>query len=155
MAELFYNSSLNFDVNYKRFDLSLFFNGVFGNDVINTQRFNQPSNQPLRWTPDNPGNDYPSLNANRQYKFSDWWIEDGSFIRIQNVSLGYTFPILSSKGSIRVYSNISNLYTFSNFSGYDPEVGASTADSKGYTYGIDNGRYPSPTVYSFGLNVSF
>lgn len=138
--------SLNFDVNYKRFDLSVFLNGVFGNDVINTQRFNQPSNQPLRWTPDNPGNDYPSLNANRQYKFSDWWIEDGSFVRIQNVSLGYTFPILSSKGSIRVYSNISNLYTFSNFSGYDPEVGI---------LGMYSGGYPRLRKMTFGLNITF
>ena len=138
--------SFNLDVAYKRFDLSLFFNGVFGNDVINTQRFNQPSNQPLRWTPDNPGNEYPSLNANRQYKFSDWWIEDGSFVRIQNVSLGYTFPFLDSKGSIRLYGNVSNLYTFTGFSGYDPEVGV---------LGMYSGGYPRLRKWTFGLDITF
>lgn len=138
--------SFNLDVAYKRFDFSIFFNGVFGNDVINTQRFNQPSNQPYRWTPDNPVNNYPSLNANRQYKFSDWWIEDGSFIRIKNVSLGYTFPFLNDKGSIRLYGNISNLYTFSNFSGYDPEVGV---------LGMYSGGYPRLRKMTFGLNITF
>ena len=57
--------------------------------------------------------------------------------------------------NIRVYCNIQNLYTFTKYSGYDPEVGASTQDAKGYTYGVDNGRYPSPTTYSFGLSLSF
>jgi TonB-linked SusC/RagA family outer membrane protein len=141
-----WTGSLNLEINYKRFDFSIFFNGVFGNDVINTQRFNQPSNQPLRWTPDNPTNDYPRLNANRQVKFSDWWIEDGSFVRIQNMSLGYTFPFLNSQGSIRVYSNISNLYTFSKFSGYDPEVGV---------MGMYSGGYPRLRKWTFGVNFTF
>lgn len=141
-----WSGSLNLEINYKRFDLSLFINGVFGNDVINTQRFNQPSNQPLRWTPDNPTNDYPSLNANRQIKFSNWWIEDGSFVRIQNLSFGYTFPFLNSQGSIRIYSNISNLYTFSKFSGYDPEVGV---------LGMYSGGYPRLRKWTFGVNFTF
>lgn len=138
--------SFNLDISYKRFDMSVFINGVFGNDVINTQRFNQPNNQPLRWTPDNPVNDYPSLNANRQYKFSDWWIEDGSFVRIQNVSLGYTFPFLDSRGSIRVYGNVSNLFTFSGFSGYDPEVGA---------LGMYSGGHPRLRKMTFGINITY
>ena len=90
----------------KDLDASIFFNGVFGNDVINTQRFGQPSNNPLRWTPDNPNNDYPKLRDDRQTKFSDWWVEDGTFIRIQTVSLGYTIPLRKSlrfMDSIRLY----------------------------------------------------
>src|SRR5690606_23199897 len=75
--------SLGLNLSYKRFDFGVFFNGVFGNDILNTQAFNQPSNTPLRWTPDSPNQDFPSLRDGRQTKFSDWWIEDGSFIRIQ------------------------------------------------------------------------
>ncbi|MBR5432738.1 MAG: hypothetical protein IK119_10230, partial [Bacteroidales bacterium] len=57
--------------------------------------------------------------------------------------------------NIRVYMNIQNLYTFTKYTGYDPEVGASTQDALGRTFGVDNGRYPSPTTYSFGLNITF
>ncbi len=88
---------------------------MFGNDVINLQRFGQPSNNPLRWTTDNRTNDYPKLRDDRQVKFSDWWVENGSFIRIQTVSLGYTLPLrksLSFMDSIRFSLNIDNLYTF-------------------------------------------
>src|SRR5690606_13694357 len=83
-------ASLNLTANYKRFDFSVFFNGVFGNDVLNTHAFDQPNNRPFRWTPDNPTNDYPSLRDGRQVKFSDWWLEGGSFVRIQNLTAGYT-----------------------------------------------------------------
>ncbi len=85
-------ASLGIDVSWRRFDFSIFFNGVFGNDVLNTKRFDQPSNMPMRWTADNPTNAYPRLNANRQTKLSDWWVEDGSFVRIQTMTLGYSIP---------------------------------------------------------------
>lgn len=98
-------------------------------------------------------------DPNDNDRISDRYIEDGSYVRLKNITLGYTFPKkwIQKAGieNLRVYANIQNLLTITDYSGYDPEVGASTADSKGYTYGIDNGRYPSPTVYSFGLNVSF
>lgn len=98
-------------------------------------------------------------DPNDNDRISDRYIEDGSYVRLKNITLGYTFPKkwIQKVGieNLRVYANIQNLLTITDYSGYDPEVGASTADSKGYTYGIDNGRYPSPTVYSFGLNVSF
>lgn len=101
-----------------------------------------------------------SLNdPNDNDRISDRYVEDGSYVRLKNITLGYTFPKrwIEKAGieNLRIYANIQNLLTITDYSGYDPEVGASTADSKGYTYGIDNGRYPSPTVYSFGLNVSF
>lgn len=110
----------------------------------------------------NPGTKIPhtSLNdPNDNDRISDRYVEDGSFLRIKNITLGYTFPkALLNKAKIenlRVYVNIQNLYTFTKYTGYDPEVGASTQDSSGLTYGLDNGRYPSPAMYSFGLNITF
>lgn len=110
----------------------------------------------------NPGTKIPhtSINdPNDNDRISDRYVEDGSFLRIKNITLGYTFPkALLNKAKIenlRVYVNIQNLYTFTNYTGYDPEVGASTQDSSGLTYGLDNGRYPSPAMYSFGLNITF
>ena len=101
-----------------------------------------------------------SINdPNDNDRMSDRYIEDGSYLRIKNITLGYTFPKKwLSKARIenlRIYCNIQNLYTFTNYSGYDPEIGASTQDSSGLTYGVDNGRYPSPTTYSVGLNITF
>lgn len=110
----------------------------------------------------NPGTKIPhsSINdPNDNDCISDRYVEDGSFLRIKNITLGYTFPkALLNKAKIenlRVYVNIQNLYTFTKYTGYDPEVGASTQDSSGLTYGLDNGRYPSPAMYSFGLNITF
>lgn len=110
----------------------------------------------------NPGTKIPhtSINdPNDNDRISDRYVEDGSFLRIKNITLGYTFPkALLNKAKIenlRVYLNIQNLYTFTKYTGYDPEVGASTQDSSGLTYGLDNGRYPSPAMYSFGLNITF
>lgn len=109
-----------------------------------------------------PGTKIPhtSINdPNDNDRISDRYVEDGSFLRIKNITLGYTFPkALLNKAKIenlRVYVNIQNLYTFTKYTGYDPEVGASTQDSTGLTYGLDNGRYPSPAMYSFGLNITF
>lgn len=137
--------SLGLNLNYKKFDFGIFFNGVFGADVLNTQAFNQPSNTPFRWTVDNPTNDYPSLRDGRQTKFSDWWIEDGSFVRIQNINLGYTFD-LPKNIKARVFANGSNLFTFSKFDGYDPEVGGD---------GIYWGGYPRLRKVTLGVNVTF
>ncbi len=110
----------------------------------------------------NPGTKIPhtSINdPNDNDRISDRYVEDGSFLRIKNITLGYTFPkALLNKAKIenlRVYVNIQNLYTFTKYTGYDPEVGASTQDSSALTYGLDNGRYPSPAMYSFGLNITF
>ncbi|MEH0152914.1 TonB-dependent receptor [Limibacter armeniacum] len=138
-------ASLNLNLSYKNFDASVFFNGVFGNDVYNTQAFNQPSNQPLRWTEDNPTNDYPKLMEGRRTLVSDWWIEDGSFVRIQNVNLGYTFNVTEDLKT-RLFMNASNLYTFTKFKGYDPEVGA---DGRYW------GGYPRLRKWTVGMNVTF
>lgn len=139
--------SFNFSLKYKQFDFSCFLNGVFGQDVLDTQAFNQPSNAPLRWTLDNPTNDYPSLRDGRTLKFSDWWIKDGSFVRIQNITLGYTLkPVKSAIQSLRLYVNANNVYTFTKFDGYDPEVGSD---------GIYWGGYPRLSKLTFGLNLTF
>lgn len=110
----------------------------------------------------NPDTNIPraSLNdPNDNDRMSDRYIEDGSYIRLKNISLGYTFPKTWIKKigleNLRLYANIQNLLTITKYDGYDPEIGASTSDAQGYTYGVDNGRYPSPTVYSFGMNISF
>ena len=100
-------------------------------------------------------------NNNRRYNLgaNDRYVEDGSYLRVKNITLGYTLPKSICKklyvDNLRVYCNIQNLLTFTKYEGYDPEIGASTADTNGYVYGLDNGRYPSPTVYSFGLSLSF
>ena len=110
----------------------------------------------------NPGTKIPRASLsdpNDNDRVSDRYIEDGSYIRIKNITLGYNVPkaVLNrfKVDNIRLYMNIQNLYTFTKYSGYDPEVGASTQDSSGLVYGLDNGRYPSPTLYSFGVNISF
>lgn len=102
----------------------------------------------------------PSIqDPNDNDRLSTRYIEDGSYLRIKNITLGYTFPktVLQKVkiDNVRVYMNIQNLYTFTKYTGFDPEVGASTQDSSGLTFGVDNGRYPSPMTCSFGLNITF
>ena len=185
---------------YKNFDLSVFFNGSYGNKVFNytainlsnmksawdnqlrviTDRANLAAIDPVKsypatvngvtvyqWTDDitnirvtNPDTRIPRAIANDPNdndRISDRYIEDGSYLRIRNITLGYTLPASVARKwmleNIRVYANIQNLYTFTNYSGYDPEIGASTASQN--VFGLDNGRYPSPQVYSFGVNLSF
>lgn len=142
-------ASLSLDVKWKNLDASIFINGVFGNDVINTQAFGQPNNNPLRWTTDNRTNLYPSLRDDRQTRFADWWVEDGTFVRIQTVALGYTLPLRKQTKfleSVRFYVNVDNLFTFTKFKGYDPEVGAN---------GIYSGGYPRLRRWTFGVDINF
>lgn len=143
-----WTASLALNASWKNLDLSLFFNGVFGNDVLNTKRFDQPDNSPLRWTEDNPTDKYPRLNANRQTKLSDWWIEDGSFVRLQTVTLGYTLPFRKNdtSKSVRLYVSGDNVFTFSKFGGYDPEVGI---------LGIYYGGYPRLRKWTIGVDFTF
>ena len=118
-------------------------------DITNVKVANSGTKTPRATTSDPNDND----------RISDRYVEDGSYLRIKNITLGYSLPkSLLKKAKIenvRAYVNIQNLYTFTKYSGYDPEVGASTQDSQGLTYGLDNGRYPSPTLYSFGVSLTF
>ena len=123
--------------------------GSWYDDITNVRVANTDTKIPRPTVSDPNDND----------RLSDRYIEDGSYIRIKNITLGYTFPksMLSKVKieNVRVYANIQNLYTFTRYTGYDPEVGASTQDSTGLTFGVDNGRYPSPLTCSFGLNITF
>ena len=110
----------------------------------------------------NPGATLPRATTgdpNDNDRLSDRYIEDGSYLRVKNITLGYTVPkdklqnLTVKLESVRLQMNIQNLFTFTKYSGYDPEVGASTASVN--VMGLDNGRYPSPTVYSLGVNVTF
>ncbi|TPE43456.1 SusC/RagA family TonB-linked outer membrane protein [Pontibacter mangrovi] len=140
--------SINTTARYKGFDLSAQLYGVQGNDVFNFNKFS-PSGQLQRWTPDNPTNEYPRVNATRAYYGSDWFVTDGNFLRVQNVTLGYNFKSNFIKGvdDLRIYFSGNNLYTFTKFNpGYDPEVPAN---------GQQWGSYPRPRAFSLGLNIGF
>ena len=121
--------------------------GKWYDDVTNVTVANSATSIPRASIQDPNDND----------RVSDRYVEDGSYIRLKNITLGYTFPknMIKKVGleNLRVYANIQNLLTLTKYDGYDPEIGVSTASAN--VYGLDNGRYPSPTVYSFGLNVSF
>lgn len=96
-------------------------------------------------------------DPNDNDRISDRYIEDGSYIRLKNVTLGYTLPkditSMLHLDNVRAYVNIQNVATLTKYTGYDPEIGASSASAN--VYGLDNGRYPSPMTWSFGLNVTF
>jgi len=124
--------------------------GTWWRDDVTNVRVSNPDTKTPR----------PSISdPNDNDRLSTRYIEDGSYLRVKNVSLGYTFPkaVLAKMkvDNLRLYCNIQNLYTFTRYRGYDPEVGASTQDSTGLTFGVDNGRYPSPLTCSFGVNLTF
>jgi len=144
-------ASLTFNFSWKNFEAELFFNGSYGNDVINTQKFGTAKTIPLRWTQDNPTNDYPSLRESRyEYRFSDFWVEDGSYLKLQNLNISYNINFKSKKyvlKGIKVNLNATNLFTLSNFSGYDPQ--------KAGLDGIYWGGLPSYRLYTLGFNLKF
>jgi hypothetical protein len=118
-------------------------------NVDNSYISNASSNPTLpRWS----GND---LNGNN--RMSDRWIEDGSYLRIQNISLSYTMPQKWMKSigvsNIKLYANAQNVYTFTKYSGLDPEIGS--YNQRAGLSNVDMGRYPSPRVFTFGANISF
>jgi hypothetical protein len=108
----------------------------------------------------NPGATLPRAVAgdpNENTRISDRYIEDGSYLRVKTISLSYYIPKnLTSKiklESMKVYVNIQNMWTFTKYTGLDPEVGASQASDN--VFGLDNGRYPAPRIFTFGANISF
>jgi len=113
-----------------------------------------------RWTPENPGNVYPKVklsNNESNFMISDRYIEDASFLRIQNITLGYEMPQqMVSKlkvNKVRLYMSVNNLYTLTNYSGYSADV--SVFGSNPLSMGHDNGSYPNPTNYKIGMNLGF
>ncbi|MCE7064275.1 TonB-dependent receptor [Dyadobacter sp. CY326] len=162
---------INLNVGYKNFDVSAFFQGVKGNQIINmVKRWvdfnNQAGNRSLRmlndsWTPENPDAVLPILDANdsRSQQPSSYFIEDGSYFRMKNLTVGYTLPtgVLSKIGfeTARIYLQAQNLFTITKYSGIDPEV-TSVGSSPGTTVlGVDQGNYPNSKMYQVGINFGF
>lgn len=152
----------NLTANYKNFDLSTYVFGNVGNDIVRNFERDQPNVNQLgyrlnRWTGPGTSNSVPRATtaATANNVFSDFFVEDGSFARIQTITVGYTFKedLLKRVGlnNLRVYGKVDNVYTFTNYSGYDPT--ASTGAPIGS--GIDFGFYPLPRTYILGLNANF
>lgn len=154
---------------YKGFDLNIFFQWSYGNDVINANRLffesgwqkqrelNQYASYANRWTPENPNSDIPAAtNSASNLVISSRIVEDASFLRLKSVTLGYNIPqTFLSKYKIsnaRVYVAAQNLWTWTSYSGYDPEV--SIRDSA-LTPGLDYSSYPRALNISFGINLGF
>lgn len=161
------------NVSYASFDLGLFFQGVHGNQIYNmTQWYLQSgylySNfSPARldaWSPTNTGSDIPAdatwYTGKEDMYPLDIFIEDGSYLRLKSVSLGYTLPTtVAQKLNVercRVYVLAQNLFTFTDYSGFDPEIGTNeTTNWEGPEFGIDRGNYPQAKSVVFGINLEF
>ena len=164
--------SVTNDINYKNWDFSLVLQGSQGNEVYNwTRRLTEG----MREISGNQGaavanryivgvNENTSIprfaygDPNDNSRISDRFVEDASFLRIQNITLSYTFNKemlnrVAFLNRIRLYGTVQNLYTFTNYSGMDPEVGAYGQNA--LLSGVDNGRYPIPRTVMFGVNVEF
>jgi TonB-linked SusC/RagA family outer membrane protein len=166
-----YSYSLNFGANYKNFDASVFFQGVQGNKIFNATRIISEGMARLfgsgtavlnAWTPSNTHTDIPraiSGDPNQNVRPSTRWIENGSYLRLKNIMIGYTLPasVLQSltKGAVssfRLYVSSQNLLTFTHYKGWDPEIGSKNTT---LTNGIDYGQYPAARSVQVGLQVGF
>ena len=153
--------AFNADFNYKNFDMRVFLQGVSGSSAYNGFKLttvypNQTSVGPEAnlsagaidtWSPTNTGSSNFRLGgAGDNLRPSDFWIEDTSYLRLKNVTIGYTFPEIKGISRLRVYAAGENLFTITDYSGLDPEVG---------NRGLDGGQYPLATTFTIGLNVGF
>ena len=165
--------SLNIDLGYKNFDFSIFVFGMQNYQVYNALRrdvesfavqdiaHNKSRDFGLNyWTPDNLSEKYVRLdqnNSNVNTRFSTWWLEDASFLRIKDVQLGYNLSdaALERLGmdNLRIYISAVNLHTFTKYTGRDPESPINSDDP--LSPGIDNGAYPLPRVFNIGLQLGF
>ncbi len=151
----------NINASYKGFDLSIFGQGIFGNQIYNvTRRFDLPfanyeASALGRWTGPNTSNDYPRLvldDPNGNFNSSsDFHVQDGAFFRIKTLQIGYNLPSnLLSKINVekaRFYVSGNNLFTLTKYKGFDPEIGAGN--------GVDRGIYPQARFYLIGTNITF
>ncbi len=151
---------------YKGFDLNVLFQWSYGNDLINANRLifegsprrslNQFATFADRWTLDNQNSLIPTVGGQGPANFSNRVVEDGSYIRLKTVSLGYNIPATFAKKygvkSLRVYTSAQNLITWTNYSGPDPEVSVGFSN---LTQGFDYAAYPRARTITFGLNLSF
>jgi len=158
---------INLAFTYKNWDLSAFFLGSQGNDIFNWNKwwidfwpsFQGQKSQDLlysSWTPDNTGASVPKAsnksNFSTNTQASSYYLEDGSFLRLKNLQLGYTIPesVLSKikVKNLRLYVQAVNLLTITKYSGLDPELGGADTD-----FGIDSGNYPTVKQFIFGINL--
>ena len=170
--------SLNLGANYKNFGLVVFFQGVEGNKIYNALRtttegmvrfFNAGTRVLDAWTPTNTNTDVPraiSSDPNQNARTSTRFLEDGSYLRLKNVSLSYNIPEKSlqsiTKGAvsnIRIYIAAQNILTITKYTGYDPEVGnrapGTNSGQSNLTNGIDYAEYPQPKAFQIGIQATF
>lgn len=159
---------INFSGEYKKFDINLFFNGVAGNDILNANRYrgyfdtegNYLADALNAWTPENtdtdiPRNTWSDPGFNR--RTSDFYLESGAYFRLRNMQIGYTF-LENTKAfqRMRVYLSGQNVFTFTKYKGYYPEVGRNTRGSRRiFNAGVDENAYPTARTYQLGLQVTF
>jgi TonB-linked SusC/RagA family outer membrane protein len=164
-----FNYGINAFFDYKNFDLKVFFQGLVGNETVNALSvFNASPRGNLnsyafrmnRWTPENLNADEPRMtqsDPNQNIAFSDRYVEDGSYLRLRNLQLGYTLPasVLSRAGvkGLRVYVSADNLLTFTDYRGFEPEVGDWWGDP--FYQGVDVATYPQARTIIGGFNVTF
>lgn len=163
----------NFGARYKGFDLNLAFSGVYGNKLFAAYKYytdgffisnyNMETEALGRWTGPGTSNILPRLTAsdpNNNSRVSSFYLQSGSYLRLQNMTFGYTLPqkfLERSKiKSLRFYFSAQNLLTFTKYTGYDPEIGQQYSGASGnLDMGIDNGNYPQSRTLSLGANLSF
>ncbi|WP_281614821.1 TonB-dependent receptor [Flammeovirga sp. SubArs3] len=159
-----WEAGLSLNVSYKGVDLGIQLFGAYGSKVFNGSRaysYLVKRNKELTnaWQPSNPTSEIPTPRDEIEHfntrTFSDYFLEDGSYLRIQNISLGYTFPKKWMErirvGSLRVYGSAQNPFTFTNYNGFDPEVGSQNI----FLRGVDRGNYPISAIYRGGLSLQF
>lgn len=153
----------SFNVGYKNFDFSLVLQGTLGNDVYNATRrtdiayINLPSWMLNRWTGEGTSNTLPRFtftDTNGNWLSSDLYVQNGSYLRLKNIILGYTLPAALTKrafiSSLRVYASAENLLTLTKYNGFDPEISSGST-----SLGVDRGVYPQSKIFTVGFNVSF
>ncbi len=167
-ADLIYGWLNNFY--YGNFDFSFFLQGTQGNDILNVSReplsANNTQNNVLqdrfdgRWTPDNPNAIWPRAGAFNPIGggsggFGDYIVEDGSYLRLRDITLGYTVPasVINGLRTARIYVSAQNLFTITNYSGVNPE--ASSQGQSATNFGVDFGGYPVARIYRVGINLGF
>jgi TonB-linked SusC/RagA family outer membrane protein len=153
----------NFALNVSNFDLSVFTYASVGNDIFrgyerNLNYTNKFASVLNRWTGEGSSSiepRYSFIDANNNTRASDRYVEDGSFVKIKNIQLGYNFPLSESSSltSLRIYALAKNAFTFTDYRGYDPEI--SNGGGPVLDTGVDRGTYPSPRIVSLGLNIKF
>ncbi len=152
----------NVGFNYKNFDFSLVAYGAAGNQIVQSYRnhANSKANYTTailnRWTGEGTSNRMPRVtDTNINWQFSDLYLQDGDYLRISNITLGYDFAKLIKLKAIsqaRLYIQVQNAFTFTKYDGMDPEIGYGTSD---WVSGIDLGYYPRPRTFLVGVNLKF